>query len=71
VEHRRRRSCALRFLGASDPPTAECPDDAELAQFLDRRLEAARARLLEAHFDRCHECRELAFALAELDPEKI
>jgi anti-sigma factor RsiW len=51
-------------------PKGACPSDAELAQFLDRRLDVTRARRLEAHFDRCTECRELVYMLAGLDPEK-
>jgi hypothetical protein len=48
----------------------DCPNDAELAEFLDRTLNPSRARVLEAHFDRCEVCRELAFMLAGLDPNK-
>ncbi|HVK83787.1 MAG TPA: hypothetical protein VM513_06755 [Kofleriaceae bacterium] len=48
---------------------ATCPDDGELACFLDRSLASSRTRDLEAHFDRCAVCRELVFALASLDLE--
>jgi hypothetical protein len=61
----------VRILSVACAPTAKCPDDAELAQYLDRLLDAPRVQALEAHFDRCTECRELVFVLAGLDPEKI
>jgi len=48
-----------------------CPDEHELELFLDRRLNASRARALEDHFGLCEACRELVFLLADLDPEKI
>lgn len=47
---------------------ASCPDDDELAGFLDRTLSAERTRVLEDHFDACALCRELAFMLAGIDP---
>jgi hypothetical protein len=47
-----------------------CPDDGELARFLDHTLAPARTRVLEDHFDACQPCRELAFLLAGLDPHK-
>ncbi|MGN6104492.1 MAG: protein kinase domain-containing protein [Kofleriaceae bacterium] len=41
-----------------------CPDEAELSGFLRRDLAATRSSELEAHFDRCADCRQLVFALA-------
>ena len=35
----------------------DCPDETELVRFLARSLPAPRARALEAHFDRCRDCR--------------
>jgi hypothetical protein len=60
----------VRLLGAVSSTTSTCPGDEELAQFLDRRLARPRAQQLEAHFDRCQDCRELVFMLAALDPQK-
>ncbi|NVB81106.1 MAG: hypothetical protein HOV81_22105 [Kofleriaceae bacterium] len=47
---------------------ASCPDDDELAGFLDHALSAERTRALEEHFDACALCRQLAFMLAGIDP---
>ena len=70
VAHRQRRARYLRVLIGEAALTRDCPDDAELAGFLDRKLDGERRRALEAHFDRCLVCRELVFMLAGLDPEK-
>jgi hypothetical protein len=70
VAHRRRRARHLRVLIGETALTSDCPDDSELAGFLDRTLAGERRRALEAHFDLCQVCRELAFMLAGLDPEK-
>jgi hypothetical protein len=68
VAHRRRRAGFLRVLSHRVGAAQPCPDDAELAAFLDRQLTEARARAFEEHFDQCQVCRELAFLLAGLDP---
>jgi hypothetical protein len=65
----RRRTGLTRFLRARPCAAQVCPDDAELAAFLDRKLPAGRTRALEDHFDQCLVCRELAFLLAGLDPQ--
>jgi hypothetical protein len=71
VEHRRRRARLLRrVLASSRGIAAACPDDSELARYLDHTLTEARSRVLEDHFDACQLCRELAFLLAGLDPYK-
>jgi len=60
----------LRVLIGEATLTSDCPDDGELACYLDRTLNGERRRALEAHFDRCQVCRALAFMLAGLDPDK-
>jgi eukaryotic-like serine/threonine-protein kinase len=44
-----------------------CPEEIEIARFLDRGLVAARTRALEDHFDECDDCRQLVFALSASD----
>jgi hypothetical protein len=70
VAHRQRRARYLRVLIGEAALAPDCPDDSELAGYLDRALTGPRTRVLEAHFDRCRFCRELVFMLAGLDPEK-
>jgi serine/threonine-protein kinase len=46
-----------------------CPAQEQIDAFLDRRLAPEQAVALEAHFDHCPDCRQLAFALVpEEDP---
>ena len=70
VAHRQRRARYLRLLIGEEAHRRDCPDDAELAGYLDRTLTGERRRALEAHFDLCQVCRALAYMLAGLDPEK-
>ena len=46
---------------------SSCPNEDELAQFLGRSLPWTKARAVEAHFDECHDCRRLTFALASVE----
>ena len=44
--------------------SATCPPEAELIGFLERNITRERRAEIEAHFDTCAQCRELAYVLA-------